>query len=147
MSKLKLFVDHFIKERGNKLNIPKELKYTKEHEWVRVNGNRVTAGVTDFAQSQLGDIVYVELPAVGAKVNKGESFSVLESVKAVSDIYAPVTGVVVDVNQMLDKAPEHVNKDPYGQGWIVIIEMNDQAELAGLLDNTSYEKIISEGGH
>jgi len=129
------------------LNNPKELKYSKEHEWVRINESRVTVGITDFAQSQLGDIVYVELPAVGTNIKKGKSFSVVESVKAVSDIYAPVTGVVVEVNQILTNNPEHVNKDPYGQGWIAVIEINDQAELAELLDNLSYEKIVSEGGH
>ena len=129
------------------MNNPKELKYSKEHEWVRINESRVTVGITDFAQSQLGDIVYVELPAVGTNIKKGKSFSVVESVKAVSDIYAPVTGVVVEVNQILTNNPEHVNKDPYGQGWIAVIEINDQAELAELLDNLSYEKIVSEGGH
>jgi glycine cleavage system H protein len=129
------------------MNIPEELKYSKEHEWVRVNGNRVTVGITDFAQSQLGDIVYVELPAVGAKIDKSASFSVVESVKAVSDIYAPVTGTVVEVNQTLTEAPEHVNKDPYGKGWIAVIEMADSADLAGMLDSEAYGKLISEGGH
>jgi glycine cleavage system H protein len=129
------------------MNIPKELKYSSEHEWARVNGNRVTVGITDFAQSQLGDIVYVELPAVGAKTSKSASFSVVESVKAVSDIYAPVTGTVVEVNQTLTEAPEHVNKDPYGQGWIAVIEMADPADLAGMLDSESYGKLIAEGGH
>ena len=129
------------------MNIPKELKYSSEHEWARVNGNRVTVGITDFAQSQLGDIVYVELPAVGAMTSKSAGFSVVESVKAVSDIYAPVTGKVVEVNQTLTETPEHVNKDPYGQGWIAVIEMEKPADLAGMLDSEAYGKIISEGGH
>ena len=129
------------------MNIPKELKYSSDHEWARVNGNRVTVGITDFAQSQLGDIVYVELPAVGAKTSKSASFSVVESVKAVSDIYAPVTGMVVEVNQTLTEAPEHVNKDPYGRGWIAVIEMADPADLAGMLDSETYGKLIAKGGH
>jgi glycine cleavage system H protein len=129
------------------MNIPRELKYTKEHEWARISGNRVTVGITDFAQLQLGDIVYVELPAAGTIVNKGKSFSVVESVKAVSDIYAPVTGVVVDANQMLSDAPEHVNKDPYGQGWIGVIEMKSEAELEGMLDADAYGHVAAEGGH
>ena len=129
------------------MNIPGELKYSKEHEWARVSGNRVTVGITDFAQLQLGDIVYVELPAVGAAVNKGKSFSVVESVKAVSDIYAPVTGVVVETNQTLADAPEHINKDPYGKGWIGIIEMKSEAELADMLDADAYGKVAAEGGH
>jgi glycine cleavage system H protein len=104
-------------------------------------------GITDFAQSQLGDIVYVELPAVGARTSKSNGFSVVESVKAVSDIYAPVSGKVVEVNQTLTEAPEHVNKDPYGKGWIAVIEMADSADLAGMLDSEAYGKLISEGGH
>lgn len=129
------------------MNTPKELKYAKSHEWVRVEGNRAVVGITDFAQSQLGDIVFVEVPALGAKVAVGQGFSVVESVKAVSDIYAPVAGVVVEVNDALTDAPEVVNQDPYGQGWIAVIEMSDRADLDTLLGSEDYEKVAAEGGH
>lgn len=129
------------------MNTPKDLKYASSHEWIRVEGNRAVVGITDFAQSQLGDIVFVEVPALGAKVAVGQGFSVVESVKAVSDIYAPVAGVVVEVNDALTDAPEAVNQDPYGQGWIAVIEMSDRADLDRLLDSEAYEKAAAEGGH
>jgi glycine cleavage system H protein len=129
------------------MNIPQDLKYSCEHEWVKVEGNRVTVGITYFAQSQLGDVVFVDVPAVGAAVTAGKTFSVVESVKAVSDIYAPVSGKIVAVNDTLADTPETVNTDPYGDGWIAIIEMSDPAELAGLLDAGAYEKFTAEGGH
>ncbi len=129
------------------MNIPQELKYSREHEWVRVEGNRATVGITDFAQHQLGDVVFVEVPTVGAAVKAGQGFSVVESVKAVSDIYAPVSGTVVAINDALNDTPETINGDPYGVGWIVVIELGDPGELAGLLDAAGYEKFTAEGGH
>lgn len=129
------------------MNTPKELKYSREHEWVRVEGNKATVGITDFAQHELGDVVFVELPVKGAAVTAGKGFSVVESVKAVSDIYAPVSGTVTAVNDALTDAPETINEDPYGAGWIAVIEMSDPGELAGLLDSAGYEKFTAEGGH
>lgn len=129
------------------MNFPKELKYSREHEWVRVEGNRATVGITDFAQSQLGDVVFVEIPAIGTVVTVGKTFSVVESVKAVSDIYAPVSGTVVAVNDELADVPETVNSDPYGQGWIAVIELSNPSELDALLDSETYEQLAAEGGH
>lgn len=129
------------------MNFPKELKYSREHEWVRVEGNRATVGITDFAQSQLGDVVFVEIPAAGTVVAVGKTFSVVESVKAVSDIYAPVSGTIVAVNEELTDVPETINSDPYGQGWIAVIELDNPAELDALLDSGDYEQLAAEGGH
>ncbi len=129
------------------MNTPKELKYTKDHEWVRLEGNRAVVGITDFAQSQLGDVVFVEVPEVGAEVAAGNGFSVVESVKAVSDIYAPLSGTVVEVNEALADAPEVVNQDPYGEGWIAVIEITDMSELDNLLDSEAYEKLAAEEAH
>lgn len=128
------------------MNIPQELKYSKDHEWIRVEGNRVTVGITDFAQSQLGDVVFVEVPTVGEMAVVGNTFAVVESVKAVSYIYAPVSGVIVEANSVLADAPEVVNQDPYGQGWIAVIEMADRIGLTQLLDSEEYEKCaVGEG--
>lgn len=129
------------------MDIPKELKYSSEHEWVRVEGGIAVIGVTDFAQLQLGDVVFVELPEEGRTVKAGEGFSVIESVKAVSDIYAPVSGKIVKVNQALADAPELINQEPYGGGWIVEIELADPQEPDGLLDSGAYEQLTEEGGH
>ncbi len=129
------------------MNIPQELRYSKEHEWVRVEGNKATVGITDFAQHELGDVVFVELPAAGAAVTADKQFAVVESVKAVSDIFAPVSGTVTAVNDALTDAPETINGDPYGAGWIAVIEMSDSGELAALLDSAGYEKHTAEGGH
>ena len=131
--------------------IPQDLKYTNEHEWIRVNGDVGEVGITHFAQDQLGDIVYVELPAVGAKLTKGQTFGVVESVKTVSDLYAPLSGEVVEVNPELlseadDFKPELVNDDPFGQGWMLRLRMADPSELAGLLDAAAYKKITEEAG-
>lgn len=128
------------------MNIPKELKYTQNHEWVKIEGSKATIGVTDFAQSQLGDIVFVELPEVAAEISIGGGFAVIESVKAVSDIYAPLSGEVIEINEMLSDAPETVNQDCYGAGWIVTLEISDQSQLSGLLDSEAYAKLL-EGGH
>lgn len=129
------------------MNNPQELKYSREHEWVRVEGNRATVGITDFAQHQLGDVVFVEVPTVGAAVTAGQGFSVVESVKAVSDIYSPLSGTVVAVNDALNDTPEIINGDPYGDGWIAVIEMSNPGELDALLDAAGYEKFTAEGGH
>ncbi|AJQ28630.1 glycine cleavage system protein GcvH [Pelosinus fermentans] len=129
------------------MNIPKELKYSKDHEWVKVEGKVAIIGVTDFAQSQLGDVVFVELPDELSTVKVGDSFSVIESVKAVSDIYAPVSGKIVKVNQALTDSPDLINQEPYGEGWIVVIEMSDSSELDDLLDSDAYVQLAAEGGH
>lgn len=123
---------------------PKDLRYSKEHEWVRVEGDEVVVGITDFAQEQLGDVVYVELPAVGQQIEQFKTFGVVESVKAASDLYAPVSGEVVAVNQELAKAPEKVNEDPYGSGWILKVRLKDKAELDALMDADAYEKEVAD---
>jgi glycine cleavage system H protein len=124
---------------------PENLKYSKEHEWVKVEpGNKVRIGITFFAQKELGDVVFVELPVEGTEVTAGEGFAVVESVKAVSDIYAPVSGQVVEVNQSLNENPELINEDSYGEGWIAVIEMTDPTEIDNLLDNNEYSKLLTE---
>lgn len=128
------------------MNIPQNLKYSKEHEWVKIEGSRVTIGISDFAQSQLGDVVFVELPELDKTVKAGAGFAVVESVKAVSDIYAPLSGCVVEVNEKLSDAPETVNQDPYGEGWIAVLEISDAAELDALLDAAGYEAFLAAGG-
>jgi len=119
-----------------------DLKYTKTHEWLKVKGNKATVGITDHAQGELTDIVYVELPAVGKTVKKGEELCVVESVKSVSEIYAPVSGKVTNVNKKLDDSPETINKSPYEDGWLVELEIKDKSEINGLLDASSYKKTI-----
>lgn len=126
------------------MECPEDLKYSREHEWVLVEGNVATVGVTDFAQEQLGDVVFVELPAVGDKVTKDEAMGVVESVKAVSDIYAPVSGTVLEINDDLPDSPEMINEDAYGDGWIVKIEMTDPTDLDDLLSSDAYESYVSE---
>ncbi|OEF99615.1 glycine cleavage system protein H [Vulcanibacillus modesticaldus] len=125
--------------------IKQELKYSKEHEWVEVIGdNKVRVGITDYAQNALGDIVFVELPEVDDEVTINDTFGSVESVKAVSDIYSPVSGTVVEVNTSLEDSPELINEDPYGNGWIVVIELNDSSELDELLSSEEYETFIKE---
>ena len=124
------------------MNVPDELRYTKDHEWARLEGNRVRIGITDYAQDALGDVVYVQLPDVGATVADGESFSEVESTKSVSDIYAPVTGTVVEVNADLTDTPQRLNDDPYGEGWLCVIEVADGVTLDGLLDAAAYRALI-----
>lgn len=126
------------------IEIPSELRYSREDEWCRVEGKRVIVGVTDYAQQQLGDIVFVELPAVGTSVEKGEPFGVIESVKAVSDLYAPISGEVVEVNTGLSDHPENVNEDCYADGWMIAIEANDLADVAALLDAAQYRRHVEE---
>ena len=129
------------------MKIPTGLKYSRDHEWVKIEGNRATVGITDYAQSQLGDVVFVEVPVVDSEIAMGASFSVVESVKAVSDIYAPVGGVIVEVNEALADTPEIMNEDPYGDGWLAVIEMTDKVDLSELLSSDEYEKLIAEGGN
>lgn len=121
------------------MNFPDDLRYTKDHEWARAKGTAVTVGITDFAQEQLGDVVFVELPAVGAILTRGASFGVVESTKAVSELYAPVSGKVLEVNGPLVEAPEKLNGDPYGQGWMIVIEPSNPGELGELLDVAAYK--------
>lgn len=124
--------------------IPSDLKYTSDHEWVRAEGDRATIGITEYAQKELGDVVYVDLPAVGEKIKAKAGMGSIESVKAVSDIYAPVTGEVVAVNEELQFNPELVNQDPYGKGWIAVIEIADGEELNKLLTAEEYQQLIGE---
>ena len=126
------------------MEFPIELRYSREHEWVAVEENIATIGITDYAQDQLGDLVYVELPEVGAQVTKDEAFGVVESVKAVSDIYAPVSGTVTEVNVGLPDSPETINEDPYGDAWMIRVEMSDPDELEDLMKATEYKKFVEE---
>ena len=129
------------------MQFPTDLKYSKEHEWVRFDGRRAVIGITDFAQAQLGDIVFVELPAVGATITAGKRFSVVESVKAVSDIFAPLGGTVIEINEVLNDAPEKVNQDPYGEGWIAVVEMVEGTATEELMDSEAYAAQVAKGGH
>src|SRR5262245_48854918 len=126
------------------MNFPEDLKFSKEHEWVRVNGNIATIGVSDFAQDQLGEVVFVELPDEGEEVEKDDAFGVIESVKSVNDIYAPLTGKIVEVNDPVVDSPEIVNEDPYGEGWLVKMEISDLKELGELMSAKDYEAYIKE---
>ena len=123
---------------------PKNLKYTETHEWVEVDKDMATVGITDFATKQLTDLVYVELPSMGAKVAKGSSFGVVESVKAVSDLHSPVSGTVVKVNEKLSKEPEIVTQDPYGKGWMIKVKIEDRTDLDALLDSEEYEELVKK---
>jgi glycine cleavage system H protein len=124
------------------VNVPEGLRYSKDHEWARLEDGRVRMGITDYAQDALGDVVYVQLPAVGTEVAAGASFSEVESTKSVSDIYAPVGGRVVEVNDELVDAPERLNEDPYGDGWLCVLEPSDPGELDGLMDAEGYRKLV-----
>ncbi|MCB0287710.1 MAG: glycine cleavage system protein GcvH [Calditrichia bacterium] len=124
------------------MNVPAELKYTKEHEWARIEGNIATIGITDYAQGELGDIVYLQLPEVGDTVTKDDSFGTIEAVKAVSDLYAPISGEVVAVNAVLQDTPETVNSNPYNEGWLIKIKINNLKEVDELLDSKDYEALI-----
>ena len=126
------------------MNFPPELKYTKEHEWVRISGDTGVIGITEYAQGELGDVVFLELPAVGAKFAQGKTFGTIEAVKAVSDLYAPVSGEVVELNKNLQSTPELVNKEPYGGGWMLKVKLGNPAEIAGLLDAEAYKKLIGK---
>ncbi len=126
------------------MNFPENLKYTKDHEWILVSGGIGAVGITDHAQGELGDVVFVELPAVGKSLKQHDSFGTIEAVKAVSDLYSPVTGSIVEVNQELAANPELVNKDPYGKGWMVKIKLTDAGETSGLLDSAAYKALIGK---
>ena len=126
------------------MNVPEDLRYTKDHEWVRLEGDRIRIGITDYAQDALGDVVYVQVPTLGQQVAAGATCSEVESTKSVSDIYAPVSGQVVEANGELADAPERLNDDPYGDGWICVLSVTDAAELDDLLDPAAY-RILTEG--
>ena len=126
------------------MNFPENLRYTKDHEWILIDGDAGTVGITDYAQGELGDVVFVELPAVGKTINAHDSFGTIEAVKAVSDLYAPVSGSVIEINKELEKTPETVNKDPYGKGWMVKIKLSNASELTSLLSAASYKALTGK---
>ena len=128
-------------------NVPTDLRYTREHEWAKQEGARVRVGITAYAQEQLGDVVFVELPKVGAKVTAHKPFGVVESVKAVSDLFAPVSGEIVEANGELPNKPETVNQDPYGKGWMIVIAPSNKGEWDQLLTAAQYEEFLAQGGH
>jgi glycine cleavage system H protein len=125
------------------MHFPDHLKYTKDHEWVSVDGNTATVGITDFAQRELGDIVYVEIDTVGETLSREATFGTVEAVKTVSDLFMPVSGKIIELNTSLENAPEAVNQDPYGKGWMIKIELSDPSEVAMLLDATAYAGLVS----
>jgi len=126
------------------MEFPEDLKYTREHEWISIDGSVATIGITDHAQEQLGDVVFVELPGVGDRIEKADAFGVVESTKAVSDVYAPLSGEVTEVNDDLPDNPELINEDPYGDGWMVKVTIGDQADLEDLMTADEYRKFIEE---
>ncbi len=126
------------------MEFPDDLRYSKEHEWSRLDGNRVVVGITDFAQDELGDVVYVELPTAGTEIEAMGTFGVIESVKAVSDLYVPISGTVVEVNAVLEDRPELVNESPYGEGWMIVIEMSNPEDFQQLLSAAAYQAYIEQ---
>jgi len=124
------------------MHIPDDLRYSTDHEWVRVEGGAVRIGITDYAQDALGDVVFVQVPTVGSVVTKGASISEVESTKSVSDVYAPVSGTIVEANDALADAPQKINEDPYGEAWIAVVELSDPSELESLLDADAYTKLV-----
>jgi glycine cleavage system H protein len=124
------------------MNVPEDLRYSKDHEWARREGDQVRIGVTDYAQDALGDVVFVQVPDVGTAVSLGDSFSEVESTKSVSDIYAPVTGTIVEVNAELADAPQRLNEDPYGEGWLCVLSLDDPSQLDELMDAAAYRALI-----
>ena len=124
------------------MNFPADLKYTKDHEWIKINGDEATIGITDFAQRELGDIVYVDVNTVGETVEREEVFGTVEAVKTVSDLYMPLTGEVLEVNKDIDSAPESVNSDPYGKGWMINIKISDAGQVKDLLSVEDYKKLV-----
>ena len=123
---------------------PEDLKYTQEHEWARIEGDRAVIGITDYAQDALGDIVYVDIPPAGTTVNAGDTFGEVESTKSVSDIYSPVSGTITERNEQLDKSPEIINSDPYGQGWLVAVTMTEPSQAEQLMDAGAYRDLVAE---
>jgi glycine cleavage system H protein len=126
------------------MDIPEKLKYSKEHEWLAIEGDTITIGITDYAQGELGDVVYVELPGVGDTFGNQDAFGTIEAVKAVSDLFCPITGEVIEVNEALEDAPETVNKDPYGEGWMIKMKIDNPTQLEELLDANAYKELVSE---
>ena len=126
---------------------PNDRRYTREHEWVKLDGDIATVGITDFAQSELGDVTYIEMPQVGRQINQGESFGVVESVKAVSDVYAPVSGEIVEVNGALEAQPETVNTSPYEDAWLIKLRVQNPGQLEQLLDAAAYQQHVQSAGH
>ena len=124
------------------MNLPKELKYTKEHEWIKVDGNIATIGITDFAQGELGDIVYIEIDSIGNEINVSEIFGTVEAVKTVSDLFMPIKGTVIEINSNIESTPEIVNEDPYDKGWIIKIEIAENQDIENLLSADDYRKMI-----
>lgn len=126
------------------MNIPNELKFTKDHEWIRIEGDTATIGITDFAQSELGDIVYVEIETVGETLDRDDVFGTVEAVKTVSDLFLPLSGEIIEFNETLESEPEKVNTDPYGEGWMIKMKISNQDEIADLLDNVGYKTLIGK---
>lgn len=124
------------------MNIPSDLKYTKDHEWIKIDGDIATVGVTDFAQGELGDIVYVEVETLGDTMDREEIFGSVEAVKTVSDLFLPLSGEIIEFNSALESEPEKVNTDPYGEGWMIKIKISDPSEIKDLMDNAAYKEII-----
>jgi len=131
----------FVK-KSNFMNIPAELKYTKDHEWIKMDGDIATIGITDFAQSELGDIVYVEVETVGETIDQEEVFGTVEAVKTVSDLFMPVSGEILELNEELEGNPELVNSDPYGKGWMIKVKISDATQIDGLLDAAAYQALV-----
>jgi glycine cleavage system H protein len=126
------------------MNFPEHLKYTKDHEWIQIDGDTGTVGITDYAQGELGDVVFVELPAVGKSMKAHDTFGTIEAVKAVSDLFAPISGSVLETNPELEKTPETVNKDPYGKGWMVKLKITNLSEISNLLSVAAYKQLIGK---
>ncbi|WP_420571791.1 glycine cleavage system protein GcvH [Kordia sp.] len=124
------------------MNIPADLKYTKDHEWVKIDGDIATVGITDFAQGELGDIVYVDVETLDEEVDKDEVFGTVEAVKTVSDLFMPLSGEVIELNEKLEDEPELVNKDPYGEGWMIKIKISDESQIEGLLTDEAYKEVV-----
>ena len=127
---------------GEEMRVPADRRYTKDHEWARLEEGTVRMGITDYAQDALGDVVFVQIPTVGAAVTLGEAFTEVESTKSVSDVYAPVTGTIVEVNAALAEAPDRLNRDPYGEGWLCVIELADPSQVDALLDADAYRQLV-----
>lgn len=125
------------------MNLPSDLRYTKDHEWIRLNGTKAYVGITDFAQGELGDIVFVEIETVGSHLEKGSTFGTIEAVKTVSDLFIPVSGKVLSVNQKINDSPDLINKDPYGEGWLIEMEVDDPAQLQELMDASAYAAMLN----
>lgn len=126
------------------MTFPENLKYTKEHEWIKIEGDTGVIGITEYAQGELGDVVFVDLPQIGKQVKQGDSFGTIEAVKAVSDLYAPVSGEVLETNNELEKTPELINKEPYGKGWIIKLKLSNKGEVDNLLDPKAYRELIGK---